>query len=73
MLIYSFNLFGGMHKSGGLQAWSKEQGLGPCPVGVRGFKSHPPHFLPEKLARLYSFVMFSTTTTDESTQVLESR
>jgi len=20
------------------------QGLGPCPVGVRGFKSHPPHF-----------------------------
>jgi len=20
------------------------QGLGPCPVGVRGFESHPPHF-----------------------------
>ncbi len=21
------------------------QGLGPCPEGVRGFKSHPPHAL----------------------------
>ena len=29
--------------SGGLPVWSKEQGLGPCRVGVRGFKSHPPH------------------------------
>ena len=29
--------------SGGFQAWSKEQGLGPCGVGLRGFKSHPPH------------------------------
>ena len=29
---------------GGLQVWSKEQGLGPCRAGVRGFKSHPPHF-----------------------------
>ena len=28
---------------GGFQAWSKEQGLGPCGVGLRGFKSHPPH------------------------------
>jgi hypothetical protein len=28
---------------GGLPVWSKEQGLGPCRVGVRGFKSHPPH------------------------------
>src|SRR3989442_2942299 len=25
------------------QARSKAQGSGPCPVGVRGFKSHPPH------------------------------
>ena len=30
-------------QSGGFQAWSKEQGLGPCGVGLRGFKSHPPH------------------------------
>src|SRR6266516_2594157 len=29
--------------SGGCQARSKAQGSGPCPVGVRGFKSHPPH------------------------------
>ena len=36
---------------GGRQVWSKTirreslnaQGLGPCPVGVRGFESHPPH------------------------------
>ena len=33
-----------MVDGGGLQVWSKEQGLGPCRVGVRGFKSHPPHF-----------------------------
>ena len=25
------------------QARSKAQGSGPCPVGVRGFESHPPH------------------------------
>src|SRR5213594_2777690 len=25
------------------QAKSKAQGSGPCPVGVRGFESHPPH------------------------------
>jgi integrase/recombinase XerD len=29
--------------SGGLRARSKEQGLGPCRIGVRGFESHPPH------------------------------
>jgi hypothetical protein len=29
--------------SGGCQVRSKAQGSGPCPVGVRGFKSHPPH------------------------------
>jgi endonuclease YncB( thermonuclease family) len=29
--------------SGGRRARSKAQGLGPCPVGVRGFESHPPH------------------------------
>src|SRR6266699_5742072 len=28
---------------GGCQDRSKAQGSGPCPVGVRGFKSHPPH------------------------------
>src|SRR3990172_12414679 len=28
---------------GGCQARSKAQGSGPCPAGVRGFKSHPPH------------------------------
>ena len=28
---------------GGRRARSKAQGLGPCPVGVRGFESHPPH------------------------------
>jgi hypothetical protein len=28
---------------GGFRVWSKEQGLGPCRVGVRGFESHPPH------------------------------
>ena len=28
---------------GGSQVWSKAQGSGPCPVGVRGFKSLPPH------------------------------
>ena len=30
--------------SGGFRAWSKEQGLGPCREGVRGFESHLPHF-----------------------------
>ena len=30
---------------GGRRARSKAQGLGPCPVGVRGFESHPPHHL----------------------------
>src|SRR2546427_9187034 len=30
---------------GGCQDRSKAQGSGPCPVGVRGFKSHPPHQL----------------------------
>ena len=29
---------------GSCQAWSKAQGLGPCLLGVRGFKSHLPHF-----------------------------
>ena len=29
----------------GVSEWSKEQGLGPCRVGVRGFEPHPPHFL----------------------------
>jgi hypothetical protein len=29
---------------GGFQAWSKERGLGPRGEGLRGFKSHPPHF-----------------------------
>jgi hypothetical protein len=28
---------------GGFRVWSKEQGLGPCRIGVRGFESHPPH------------------------------
>jgi ABC-type ATPase with predicted acetyltransferase domain len=28
----------------GVSEWSKEQGLGPCRVGVRGFEPHPPHF-----------------------------
>ena len=27
----------------GLQVWSKEQGSGPCRVGVRGFESHSLH------------------------------
>ena len=26
-----------------MSEWSKEQGLGPCRVGVRGFEPHPPH------------------------------
>ena len=34
---------------GGLQVWSKEQGLGPCRAGVRGFKSHPPHLYKENI------------------------
>jgi DNA polymerase II large subunit len=29
--------------SGGVRVWSKETGLGPVGVGLRGFKSHPPH------------------------------
>jgi hypothetical protein len=29
---------------GGARAWSKGSGLGPDGVGLRGFKSHPPHF-----------------------------
>ena len=33
---------------GGCQARSKAQGSGPCPVGVRGFKSHPPHHFSRK-------------------------
>src|SRR5271154_1236708 len=28
---------------GGRQAWSTAWGLGPHPLGVRGFESHPPH------------------------------
>jgi hypothetical protein len=36
--------------SGGLPVWSKEQGLGPCRVGVRGFKSHPPHLYKQNRA-----------------------
>src|SRR5512136_1601015 len=30
----------------GCQAWSKAQGSGSCPVGVRRFKSCPTHLLP---------------------------
>ena len=29
--------------SGGVRVWSKETGLGPVGVGLRGFKSRPPH------------------------------
>ena len=31
------------NKGGGSQAWSKAQGLEPCGIALRGFKSHPPH------------------------------
>ena len=41
IFIFSLCLVKGC--GGGFQAWSKEQGLGPCGEGLRGFKSHPPH------------------------------
>ena len=31
--------------SGGVRVWSKETGLGPVGVGLRGFKSRPPHHI----------------------------
>jgi hypothetical protein len=45
-ILKADNLLSSLNKfdSGGLQARSKEQGLGPCRAGVRGFESHPPHF-----------------------------
>jgi hypothetical protein len=27
----------------GVSEWSKEAGLGPAAVGLRGFEPHPPH------------------------------
>ena len=30
--------------SGGVRVWSKETGLGPVGIGLRGFKPHPPHY-----------------------------
>ena len=30
-------------KSGVVRVWSKETGLGPVGVGLRGFKPHTPH------------------------------
>jgi hypothetical protein len=47
-ILKADNLLSSLNKldSGGLPVWSKEQGLGPCRVGVRGFESHPPHHEP---------------------------
>ena len=44
-ILKADNVLSSLNKldSGGLQARSKEQCLGPCRAGVRGFKSHPPH------------------------------
>ncbi len=32
-------------RCGGRPAWSTARGLGPRPLGVRGFESHPPHYI----------------------------
>jgi hypothetical protein len=37
--------------SGGVRVWSKETGLGPVGVGLRGFKSRPPHHNPRFIAK----------------------
>lgn len=45
--VWKCFIFGSYLKSrcgGGFQARSKERGLGPRGEGLRGFKSHPPHF-----------------------------
>ncbi len=42
MLIYTSDVLDDCLR-GGFRARSKEQGLGPCREGVRGFKSHLPH------------------------------
>ena len=41
---------------GGSQVWSKAQGLGPCGVALRGFKSHPPHY--SKVTEILIFRIF---------------
>ena len=51
MLIYTSSILDDC-LSGGFRARSKEQGLGPCREGVRGFKSHPPH---QKLGCFWSY------------------
>ena len=42
---------------GGFQAWSKERGLGPRGEGLRGFKSHPPHFSLDPTVHCNAFVV----------------
>ena len=53
-ILKADNVLSSLNKldSGGLRARSKEQGLGPCRAGVRGFESHPPHL---NLGIIYGF------------------
>ena len=37
------NNFLDIKPTAGVSEWSKEAGLGPAAVGLRGFEPHPPH------------------------------
>ena len=48
-------------KRRGLPSLEKAQGLGPCSVEIRGFKSHPPHtYSGFNFCTYYSSVILST-------------
>ena len=42
-LFSCYFLFGTPPVYAGVSEWSKEAGLGPAAIGLRGFESHPPH------------------------------
>jgi hypothetical protein len=56
-ILKADNVLSSLNKldSGGLRARSKEQGLGPCRAGVRGFESHPPHQILQVQKCCFSF------------------
>ena len=41
--LYADFFFRALGLCAGVSEWSKEAGLGPAAIGLRGFESHPPH------------------------------
>ena len=54
-LFSCYFLFGTSPVYAGVSEWSKEAGLGPAAVGLRGFESHPPHHARTPCIFLLSF------------------